>query len=146
MRIKSAFLCALLFTSAALPAEPTHWVVTWGASPALQLTAQEMRSAKLEFENQTLREIVHTSIPGATVRVRLSNAYGKQPVDVGAAHIAMRAQGSEIVPGSDRALTFGGRPSVSIPPDALVLSDPVKLNAPASGDLAVSIFLPKAAT
>jgi lysophospholipase L1-like esterase len=137
---------ALFFTSAALPAESTHWVVTWGASPAPQLATEEMRAAKLEFENQTLREIVHTSIGGATVRVRLSNAYGKQPVDVGAAHIALRAQGSEIVAGSDRALTFSGRPSVSIPPDALVLSDPVKLNAPASGDLAISIFLPKAAT
>jgi hypothetical protein len=105
-----------------------------------------MRTAKLEFENHTLREIVHTSIGGAAVRVRLSNAYGKQPVDIGAAHIALRAQGSGTIAGSDHALTFSGQTAVSIPPDALVLSDPVKLNVPASGDLAISIFLPKAAT
>jgi lysophospholipase L1-like esterase len=105
-----------------------------------------MRTAKLEFENQTLREIVHTSIGSAAVRVRLSNAYGKEPVDIGAAHIALHAQGSGTIAGSDRALTFSGRTGVSIPPNALVLSDPVKLNVPASGDLAISVFLPKAAT
>jgi lysophospholipase L1-like esterase len=144
MKIQLAFLLAL--TSAALAAGRTHWVVTWGASPAPQLSNQEMRTAKLEFENQTLREIVHTSIGGAAVRVRLSNAYAKQPVDIGAVHIALRAQGSGTVAGSDHALTFSGQTAVSIPPDALVLSDPVKLNVPASGDLAISIFLPKAVT
>jgi lysophospholipase L1-like esterase len=146
MKIKIAFLLAFALTSTALAAEHTHWVVTWGASPAPQLPNQEMRTAKLEFENQTLREIVHTSIGGAAVRVRLSNAYGKQPVEIGAAHIALRAQASGTVAGSDHALTFSGRTNVSIPPDALVLSDPVKLTVPASGDLAISIFLPKAAT
>src|SRR5206468_7570184 len=116
------FLLACAFTSA-LAADRTHWVVTWGASPAEQLPGDQMRAAKLEFENQTLREIVHTSIGSDTVRVRLSNAYGKQTVDIGGAHIALRDKGSAIVAGSDRALTFSGRASVSIPPNAPVLSD-----------------------
>ena len=59
MKIQIAFLLAL--TSIALAADRTHWVVTWGASPAPQLSNQEMRTAKLEFENQTLREIVYTN-------------------------------------------------------------------------------------
>jgi lysophospholipase L1-like esterase len=147
MKIVKLFLLVFAFTSLAATAEPTHWVVTWGASPAPQLANDEqMRAAKLEFANQTLREIVHTSIGSNTVRVRLSNAYGKRTVDIGAAHIALRAQGAGIVAGSDRALTFSGRPAVSIPPNALVLSDPVKLDVPASGDLAISIYIPQAAT
>jgi lysophospholipase L1-like esterase len=141
MKIKIASLLVFAFASAALAAD--HWVVTWGTSPAPQLPAEQMRAAKLEFDNQTVREIVHTSISGNTVRVRLSNAYGKQTVEIGSVHIGRRAQGSEIVPGSDRVLTFSGRPAVSIPPDALVLSDPVKLDVPASGDLAISIYLVK---
>jgi lysophospholipase L1-like esterase len=145
MKIRATLFLAALFASIALSAD--HWVVTWGASPAPQLADEtQMRDAKLVFENQTLREIVHTSIGSNTVRVRLSNAYGKQTVEIGAAHIALRAKGSEIAAGSDRALTFSGRPTVSIPPNALVLSDPVKLDIPATGDLAISIFLPKAAT
>jgi lysophospholipase L1-like esterase len=146
MKVIRIFLLAFAFTSLAVAAERTHWVVTWGASPAPQLPNDEqMRAAKLEFANQTLREIVHTSLGSDTVRVRLSNAYGKRTVDMGAVHIALRGQGAGIVAGSDRVLTFSGRTAVSIPPNALVLSDPVKLDVPASGDLAVSIYIPKAA-
>jgi lysophospholipase L1-like esterase len=104
-----------------------------------------MRTEKLVFENQTLREVIHTSVGGDTVRVRLSNAYGKQAVEIGAAHIALSAKGSDVAPGSDHVLTFSGRATVSIPPNALVISDPVKLAVPAAHDVAVSLFVPEAA-
>lgn len=144
MKIAIPLFFAFVLASASA-AENANWVATWGASPAPQLPDPEQRrAAKLEFERQTLREIVHTSIGGDAVRVRLSNAYGKHTVEIGAAHIALRAQGSAIVPASDRSLTFGGRPSASIPPDAVLLSDPVKLQVPAAADLAISIFVPKA--
>jgi lysophospholipase L1-like esterase len=52
------------------------------------------------------------------------------------------SSGAAIIPGSDRALTFGGRTSVSIPAGALALSDPVELHVEAVSDLAVSIYLP----
>ena len=143
MTLRATFLLALSLSSA-LAAGKTHWVATWGTSPAPQLADEvQMRAAKLEFENETLREIVHTSIGGKTVRVRLSNAFGKETVQIGAAHIATRDKGSAIVAASDRALTFGGNPSIAIPPNALVLSDPVNLDAAPAGDLAISIFLPK---
>jgi len=143
MKTKAAFLLTLVLSSA-LAAGKTHWVVTWGASPAPQLADEaQMRAAKLEFENQTLREIVHTSIGGDTVRVRLSNAFGKDTVEIGSAHIALRGKGASIVAASDRTLTFGGRPSVAVPPNALVLSDPVKLGAQPASDLAISIFIPR---
>ncbi len=135
----------LLFASAAMALGQTHWVGTWGTSPAPQLaSAAQMYSSKLIFENQTLREIVHTSIGGDTVRVHLSNAYGDQMVEVGSVHIAVRAQNSSIVAGSDRVLTFGGRGRVELSTNAPALSDPVKLEVPAGGDLAISIYLPKA--
>ncbi len=47
----------------------THWVGTWGAAPSPQLQTAEMESQKLVFHDQTLREIVHVSIGGDTVRV-----------------------------------------------------------------------------
>src|SRR5665213_1298180 len=142
------------FAGAASAAGPTHWVVAWGASPAPQLPGEaQMRTAKLLFDNQTIREIVHTSIASDTVRVRLSNAYGKQAVEIGAVHVALHDmrhdmghdKGSSIAAGSDHAVTFGGLPSVSITPDGEALSDPVKLTVPA-GDLVISIFLPHAAS
>lgn len=102
-----------------------------------------MTKAKLTFANQTLREIVHVSAGGSLVRVRLSNAYGKEGVEIGAAHIAVRQQGASIIENTDRVLTFSGRSSITIPPDALVLSDPVALDVSPSSDLAISIFVPK---
>ena len=146
MRKPWIFLLGIILpalTASVFAADKTHWVVTWGASPAPQLADEtQMSRAKLVFENQTLREIVHTSIGGNTVRVRLSNAFGKEAAEIGEAHIAVRSQGAGITSGSDRPLTFGGRKSVSIPANALVLSDPVKLDFPQSSDLAVSIFVP----
>jgi lysophospholipase L1-like esterase len=145
MKTLLAFLLAAASLASAAD-KSSHWVVTWGASPSPQLADAQMQKNKLIFENQTLREIVHVSLGSNTVRVRLSNAYGKEQVEIGAAHIALRSQGAQVASGSDHALTFSGRSSVSIPPNALVLSDPVQLNVPANADLAISIYLPKAAT
>ena len=145
MRITAILFLTFSISLPSFAAEHTRWVGTWAASPSPQLPDEsKMRAANLEFENQTLREIVHTSIGGNTVRVRLSNAYGKDTVEIGAAHIALHSKDDSIVAGSDHALTFGGQTSISIPPNAPVLSDPVQLNVPASGDLVVSVFLPKA--
>ena len=135
------FAIALLAVSA-LSAQ-THWEGTWGAAPAPQLDAAAMKAQKLAFQNQTLREIIHTSIGGDTVRVRLSNAFGPEPVEIGAAHIALRSTGAAINASTDHALTFSGRPRVEIPAGGVVLSDPVKLPVPAAGDVAVSLYLPK---
>lgn len=116
------------------------WVETWGTA----LHAPDFGVpglANTGFSNQTLRQIVHASVGGNKVRVRFS-AFGANAVLIGSAHIALHADGAMIVPASDRALTFGGKPSITIPAGALVLSDPVYLDVPALSDLAVSIFVP----
>jgi len=144
-----------------------HWVATWAASPQARAggppraaqppaapggapaapaapanPAPPTPAQASSFNNQTVRMIVHTSIGGSRVRVELSNAYGTAALMVGAAHVALRGKESAIVAGSDQALTFGGKPSVSIPPGALAVSDPVNLAVPKVGDLAVSVFFP----
>jgi lysophospholipase L1-like esterase len=120
-----------------------HWVGTWTASPQppeLPFVAP----VPAQFDNQTVRQIVHTSLGGKFVRVRLSNEFGRTPLVVGAAQIALQqpAGGASIVPGSSRALTFGGRTSVTIPAGAPVVSDPLAMDVPALTNLAVSIHLP----
>ena len=116
-----------------------HWVATW--STTLHQPQLLPGLANAGFDNQTLRQIVHTSIGGRQVRVRLSTV-GAGGLVVSAAHIAFSAGDSAVVPGSDRTLTFGGNPSIVVPPDALVLSDPVDLAVPELADLAVTLFLP----
>ncbi len=112
-----------------------HWVGTWNASP-------QAARHPVELNGQTIRQIVHVSIGGTRVRVRLSNAYGASPLHIGAARVGLRSTGASIVAGSDRVLTFNGSESTTIPAGAMAISDPVNLRVPDRGDLAVSIHVP----
>jgi len=115
-----------------------RWVGTWGAGPGGPPLAANTQT----FTDQTVRLIVHSSIGGTRVRIRLSNEMGSTPLRIGAAHIALRAGGADIRAGTDRPLTFSGNTSITIPPGAPVLSDPVDLDVPALSDLAISLYLP----
>jgi len=96
----------------------------------------------LNFKNQTLRQIVHTSLGGDRVRVVFSNAFGTQPLEIGAAHVALRDKDSAIQTKTDRPLTFGGNASTMVAAGAVVLSDQVALSVPAAADLVVDVYLP----
>ena len=117
------------------------WVATWGTSPE-PTSLMGPRAVNPSFTSQTLRLIVRTSIGGNRARIRLSNAFGADSLVVGSAHIALRSDGAKIVEGTDRALTFGGAASTTIPPGALAVSDSVNLAVPELSDLAVTIYLP----
>lgn len=113
-----------------------NWVGTWTTSPT------PLADLGFALENQTLRMIAHTSIGGETVRVRLSNAYGRGKLTIAAASIARREAGAAIVPGTARALTFNGSPSVTIAAGAPALSDPVSFDLPPLSDVAISLYVP----
>lgn len=120
-----------------------HWVGTWAASPQMPPeSATSTNSADAGFDNQTVRMIVRVSIGGEELRVRFSNAFGNAPLHLGDAHVALAASEGAIVPDTDRALTFSGRESFTIPPGAMVLSDPIRLHVAALTSLAVSVFVP----
>jgi lysophospholipase L1-like esterase len=131
-----AGLAALAGPTVAQTGPASHWVGSWGASPALPNGP--------EINNQTIRQVVRLSLGGAAVRVRLSNELGTGPLVIGAAHLARPGgEPGSIDPASDRVLTFGGRPSVTVPPGAPVLSDPVALDVHALDSLAVSLYVPR---
>ena len=127
-----------------------HWVGTWATATVARdpqpegdaLAGGRANQTALNFNNQTLRQIVRTSTGGSRVRVALSNTFGTAPLSVGAASIARRDMGAAIVVGSARALTFNGRPQIAIPAGTFVLSDPVDLAVSAVSDLAIDLYLP----
>jgi len=94
------------------------------------------------FSNQTVRMVVHTTLGGRRVRVELSNMFNSEPVEIGAAHIARYAGKGAIVAGTDHALTFSGKPSFTIQPGVLLVSDPVNLEVAPLSDLAISVYVP----
>jgi len=123
----------------AAAAQPDHWVGSWATSPV----ALANSSDKFGASDTTFREIVHISLGGSSVRIIVSNEFGLDSLTIGAAGIAPSTGGGAIDTASGGALTFSGRPSVTIPPGALAVSDPINLKVPALSDLAVSLFVPQ---
>lgn len=146
-----------------------HWVGTWATVPVERYpegrdpqaaapaapAAPQLRAAGaalppaprtpqpvLGLRNQTLRQIVRVSVGGDRLRVVLTNVFGTEPLVIGKARVALREMESIIVPNSDRALTFGGRPGMTIPPGAIAVSDAVNLTVAPLGELAIDLYLP----
>ena len=134
-----------------------RWVGSWSCSPVPPLTqapplppgmkppeGDSLFTMPLPVANSTVRMIVRGTAGGDKIRIRVSNFYGKTPLQVGAAHIALREAGSGVKAGTDRTLTFGGQPAIAVSPGAIALSDPVALNIQPNTDIAVSLFFPEA--
>ncbi len=119
-----------------------HWVGTWATAPHTAGFVLPGVQPLKDVHNQTIRMIVPASLGGHRARVRFSNAYGKKPLAIGAAHLAVRKEKAAIVPGTDRPLMFGGKPSFTIPPGALVLSDAITVDLPDLSDVAVTVYIP----
>ncbi len=134
-------------TAGAAGTPQSHWAGSWAASPQpatpASLAGPGDRSAA-GFDNQTVRNIVYTSAGGSQVQVRLSNVFSNQPLMVGRVDIAVEKSGAALTPNTDHVLRFGGKSSITIPPGAEVVSDPMSMNVPALTDLAVSVYLPGA--
>jgi len=112
-----------------------RWTSTWGMSP-------QTTGAPLSIDGQTIRQVAHVSIGGERVRVRFSNVFGATSLDISEARVAISSGGSATLLNTDRRLTFGGSPSTTVPPGALIVSDPVELEVPALANVAVSLYFP----
>lgn len=125
-----------LSSSVAAPAAPTAakttQVGTWAASAA-RLNAT--------VNNQTVRNIVRTNIGGTGLRVSLSNVFGTLPVTFGRVTVGLQESGATVVPGTNRQVTFSGRDSITVPPGADVLSDPLPGEFAAQQNLAISVYV-----
>ncbi|WP_199752809.1 SGNH/GDSL hydrolase family protein [Actinoplanes sp. ATCC 53533] len=140
--------------SAQGPAATHHpgpgWSTAWATAPAAAVAGVEQG-----YPGYTIRNVVHTTIGGATVRVHLSNRFGTRPVLMGhvtvalSAHTGGRRDGTidrsdgTVQAGTLREVLFNGRASVTIPARAEVVSDPVPLRVGADRDLLVTTWTPR---
>ena len=138
-----AYFAVLLVASASSVSAQTvqTWAATWIASPVAPDADPE--DPLLAIDGQTVRQRARISIGGARVRVALSNEFGTTPLVVASATLAPSRDPASVEPGSVKALTFSGRSSVSIPPGAPVLSDPVDLPLASGSEIAISLYFPQ---
>lgn len=118
-------------------ASPTHshddrWVATWTSMPQLVEPANlppAPFNGTTVFANTTLRQTLSLSLPATQHRVHISNTFGTSPLSISSVTIALPASGkagvSAIQAGTLKKVTFSGSSTVTVPPGALIISDPV---------------------
>ena len=141
-----AAVAAVFLVTPTVSAAQGRWVGTWATGPvAVEPPPPEAQAAPaprtpVRVQNRTIRQVVRTSIGGSPVRVTLTNRFGTEPLEVGAAHLAGRTEDAAI--GMGAHLTFGGHPSVTIEAGSTVLSDPVALAVVPLSDLVIDLYVP----
>lgn len=119
-----------------------NWANAWQGSPVQGDTIPGAPCpADKGLDAQTVRNVVFTSAGGNMVRVRLTNAFGTAPLQVGAASVALAGQGAATA-SAPIPLHFSGQSSVLIAAGGDALSDPLPMHVAALQRLDVSIFLP----
>ena len=123
--------------------QATRWLGTWASSQ--QIPEPDNALPASELTNATLRQIVHLTVGGKTLRIRFSNQFGNSSLRIAAADIArpVSLTSGTIDQSTVKPLTFNGRPGVTIPPGASYYSDPLSFPAAPLSNLAVTIYLRK---
>jgi lysophospholipase L1-like esterase len=136
------------------------WVTSWAASvhgpyPAGNPVAQPVLDRAFESpargaSDQTFRLIVRPSLWGPRARLRFANTFGNQPVTLDDVFAGLQSAGGNVAGGTNRRLTFNGKPALTLPPGQSGWSDPVLLPAAAASlleerKLAVSFHVAGAA-
>ena len=127
-----------------------HWVATWTTAlvgrpavlPAPAPNAPPLNPPPITPANQTLRQIVRTSIGGTRARVVFANTFGTAPLNIGGASIALHAKDADVAAASVRKLTVNGNTSFRVPAGAVMLSDPIDMQVGAQTELAIDLFVP----
>jgi len=148
MKLKVLLLTAFVAVLSWSPANAgKHWVATWAT--AEQVVEPHNCPPAPGLENNSIRQIVQTSISGKVVRVKFSNEFSQGPVTINAVEIAKAATAgasSDIVAGTEVSLTFNGSKSVTIQPGELVTSDPVKFPMGTRQNVAITMHLGQASS
>ena len=140
--------CAVAIVAAAA------WVFSPGAqapgdSPALAQGAPRWFSAWASAHNVgrgvpslsggSVRLIVRPALSGQSLRVKFSNIRGNAPAVFSAAYVGVSGTGAAVVAGTNRQLTFNGAAALTLAPDDMVWSDPVRFDVKAFQRLAISL-------
>src|SRR5437868_8887726 len=122
---------------------PPRWLATWAPSQfaAAPKPPADSVDRVATYVDRTVRQIIRTTLGGSRLRIRFINEYGERPLVIGAARIAIRDTGAAIRAGTDKAVTFDGRTSVTLRRGAVIVSDPIDMLVPPLPDIAISMWV-----
>lgn len=120
---KIALFFAGILTAVSLTAAE-KWTGTWATAP--EYTGENDMPKTMTLTDNALRQVIHVSLGGDELRMKLSNEFSDEPVEIKSVYIADAGEGEAIDAKSARYLKFDGKESVVIAPHGSVYSDPLK--------------------
>ncbi len=137
-KIFLAIVALSLLTTATTVSAQNVWKGTWAT--AVEWTGKG-DMPKESLSNRSCRQVVHVSFGGKELRLKLSNEFGKTPVEIKSAYIADTNDGCIwfVKDKTAKYLSFGGKKAVTIQEGEVIYSDEIKYNLKAGQLLTVTI-------
>lgn len=136
-----ALLLSFAVTASSVYAQaPQKWIATWAASPMAATPGPE--GPLPEVNGQTIRERMRVSLGGSQLRVRITNEFGEQPLNIGSVTVAMPKDAASVDAKTITQVTFSGEKSIMVPAGAPMVSDPIDFPTKAGDLVTVSIYTP----
>lgn len=114
-----------------------QWSATWAAAP--QHAALKEMPAEGGLSNCAVRQIIHVSVGGDVLRLRLSNRHSTEPVVIKSIYIADAGEMEAINVKTARYLTFNGHRNVTLKQKNETMSDPIKFDLKPLQRLSITI-------
>ena len=103
-----------------------NWVGTWATAP--QTVVRSFMPYNNCMTNRSVRQVVKVSIGGDVIRLKLSNIYSMQPVEIRSIYIAHAKDSFSIDAKSAQYFKFGNSYKAVIPAGKQIVSDALKFN------------------
>jgi len=130
--------CMIMCTTAVgkTKVKPANWTATWATAPEY---TGEGDMPKSSLSNRSIRQIVHVSVGGRYLRLKLSNEFSTEPVEIKSVYIADAKDSCDVDIHTAKYLKFGKKKNITITAKGCAVSDCLEYNLKPSQTLAVTI-------
>ena len=124
--MKRLLVFLIMFCALSTYSLAQNWVGTWATAP--QTVVKSFMPYNNCMTNRSVRQVVKVSIGGDVIRLKLSNIYSMQPVEIRSIYIAHAKDSSDIDAKTAQYFKFGNSYKTVIPAGKQIVSDALKFN------------------
>ena len=124
--MKRLLVFLMMFCALSTYSLAQNWVGTWATAP--QTVVKSFMPYNNCMTNRSVRQVVKVSIGGDVIRLKLSNIYSMQPVEIRSIYIAHAKDSSDIDANTAQYFKFGNSYKTVIPAGKQIVSDALKFN------------------
>ena len=124
--MKRLLVLLMVFCALSTVSSAQNWVGTWATAP--QTVVRSFMPYNNCMTNRSVRQVVKVSIGGNVIRLKLSNIYSMQPVEIRSIYIAHAKDSFAIDAKTAQYFKFGNSYKTVIPAGKQIVSDALKFN------------------